>query len=88
MADCVHDALTATYTRQLKELEPRAALSLARLFFCLVAQWNALRVIALHRSVPLVTTDHDARSVTQWRTVLLSEAEVMNSLCAEWHVDA
>jgi hypothetical protein len=85
---CLHDALTETYQRQTETHEPSQALSLARLFFCLVGQWNELRVIALERGVPLAATEQDERSVAQWRMVLMIEAEVMNSLCAEWHVDA
>jgi hypothetical protein len=84
---CLHDALTETYQRQTETHDPRHALALARLFFCLVAQWNELRGLALARGVPLAATDHDARSVAQWRMVLMSEAELRNSVCAEWHVD-
>ena len=85
---CLHDALTETYQRQTEAHEPGDALSLARLFFCLVAQWNELREIALHRGVPLDATEQEERSVVEWRTVLMIEAEMVNSLCATWHADA
>jgi hypothetical protein len=86
--DCLHDALTQTYTRQTQKHEPSAAENLERLFLCLVAQWDELRVLALARGVTLDEAEHGARSVAEWRTVLMIEAEMMNSLCAEWHGDA
>jgi hypothetical protein len=86
--DCLHDALTETYKQQTEAHDPRDAIPLARLFFCLVAQWDELRVLALFRGVPLAEAEQAARSVAEWRTVLMIEAEVMNTLCGEWHGNA
>jgi hypothetical protein len=86
--DCLHDALTETYKRQTEAHEPGDAIPLARLFFCFVSQWNALRMIARQRGVTLDATEQNERSVAEWRTVLMIEAEVMNAICAAWHADA
>jgi hypothetical protein len=86
--DCLHDALTETYQRQAEAHEPSQAIPLARLFFCLVAQWNELRVLALQRGSQLPATEQDARSVAEWRTVLLIEAEMGHAVYAAWHSHA
>jgi len=82
---CLHDTLTETYKRQTEAHDPRDTIPLARLFFCLVGQWDELRVRALSRGVSLDEGEQAARSVAEWRTVLMIEAEVKNAVYAAWH---